>query len=79
MSIEKAMAKITKGENWEEYQLKKYTLNPKKKRTTYDFATRKSELGAKIDNFTKVDGIFLISNSERKRLIEQEIEQNMSK
>lgn len=70
---------MIEDEDFKEYEYAKATHLSGLGVFTPTFKLKKSELERKIDDFSTIDGIRVISNSERKKLIEQEIEENAKK
>lgn len=76
MGIEKVFNMIKNSKDWKEYEARKKETLDKCGMTPPDFTRKKSDLERKIDDFSRVDGLLIISNSERKKLIEEEVELN---
>jgi len=79
MGIEKVMAILKTDPKWEELQFRAAKRTYKKGKPLPISDLNKNELDRKIRDFSTHDGVLLISNSERKKLIEKEIDLNAKK
>ena len=79
MTIKKVFDKMVEDKDWEEFQLAKTAISSGYGMYHPDSIKNKSDLERKIDDFSTQDGLRLISNSERKKLIEEEVKLNIKK
>lgn len=79
MGIEKVLKRIQESDAWGKYESAKRSTLLEFGIHTPDFTIKKSNLEKKIDDFSRYDGLLIIGNSQRKALIEKEVELNKKK
>jgi hypothetical protein len=80
MGLRETLNKIMIESSWEELQLRARKRTRKDGKPLTPLGIKKQEVCLKIRDFSRdKEGLLKISNSERKKLIEQEVELNKKK